>query len=103
MKNKDNNLRHPFRLNHQLAQVALLIVTWLGLHLTLPAKAASLQLVPNWGASGVSTNVSMYVHVPDNVVPNPPVLVLLHYWGGSAASVFAQAQGGGSGVGQRGL
>lgn len=67
----------------------------LGLFIASSATAASLQAVPNWGASGVPTNVSMYVYVPDNVVPNPPVLVLLHYWGGTASSVFAQAAGGG--------
>ncbi|HLP78219.1 MAG TPA: cellulase family glycosylhydrolase, partial [Candidatus Paceibacterota bacterium] len=61
----------------------------------LPAKAASLQPVSNWGASGVPTNLSMYVYVPDNVVTNPPILVLLHYWGGTATNVFEQARGGG--------
>jgi hypothetical protein len=29
--------------------------------MALPAKAASLELVPNWGASGVPTNLSMYI------------------------------------------
>ncbi len=66
-----------------------------GLLEVLPAKAASLELVPEWGASGVPTNVSMYVYVPDSVVENPPILVLLHYWGGTASSVFAQAEWGG--------
>jgi acetylxylan esterase len=61
----------------------------------LPAKAASLQLVPNWGASGVPTNLSMYIYVPDQVAVNPPIMVLLHYWGGGASGVFAEAQGGG--------
>ena len=60
-----------------------------------PAQAASLQLVPNWGASGVPTNLSMYVYVPDKVAANPPILVLLHYWGGGAGGVFAEAQAGG--------
>ena len=66
----------------------------LGLFMALPAQAASLQLVPNWGASGVPTNLSMYVYVPDNVAPNPPILVLLHYWDGGASGVFAEAQAG---------
>ena len=72
-----------------------LITVCLGLFVTLPAKAASLQLVPNWGASGVPTNLSMYIYVPDRVAPNPPILVLLHYWGGGAGGVFAEAQAGG--------
>jgi poly(hydroxyalkanoate) depolymerase family esterase len=57
--------------------------------------AASLELVPDWGASGVPDNLSMYTYVPDDVVENPPILVLMHYWGGGAGGVFAQAQAGG--------
>jgi poly(hydroxyalkanoate) depolymerase family esterase len=76
-----------------------LFIIWLlaclGLFMAFPARAASLQLVPNWGASGVPTNLSMYVYVPDKLAPNPPILVLLHYWGGGAAGVFAEAQAGG--------
>ena len=67
----------------------------LGLFRGLAAFGAQLQLVPNWGATGVPTNLSMYAYVPDKVVTNPPILVLLHYWGGTASSVFAQAQSGG--------
>ena len=58
-------------------------------------EAASLQLVPNWGASGVPTNLSMYIYVPDKLAANPLILVLLHYWGGGASGVFAEAVGGG--------
>ncbi len=61
----------------------------------MPAAAASLQPVSDWGASGVPSTVSMYLYVPDSPAPNPPVLVLVHYCGGSAAAVFGQAQGGG--------
>jgi acetylxylan esterase len=75
--------------------VCSLLVAWIGLFMALPTKAASLQLVPNWGASGVPTNLSMYIYVPDKLATNPPILVLLHYWGGGAAGVFAEAQGGG--------
>ena len=78
-----------------LTRACSLFAVCLGLFTALPAQAASLQLVPNWGASGVPTNLSMYVYVPDNVAPNPPILVLLHYWGGGAAGVFAEAQNGG--------
>ncbi|NLW84656.1 MAG: carbohydrate-binding protein, partial [Phycisphaerae bacterium] len=58
-------------------------------------KAASLTLVTDWDASGVPDNLNMYIYVPDNVEVNPPVLVLLHYWGGGAGGVFAQATAGG--------
>jgi endoglucanase len=74
----------------------MLLVVWLGLHFAFSARAASLQLVTdNWGTNGMPTNLSLYVYVPNNVAPNPPILVLLHYWGESAGSVFAQAQAGG--------
>src|ERR1017187_1237592 len=72
-----------------------LLIVGFGLFTALPTKAASLQLVPNWGASGVPTNLSMYIYVPDKVATNPPILVLLHYGGGGASGVFAEAQAGG--------
>jgi len=50
--------------------VFALFAACLGLFMALPAKAASLQLVPNWGAIGVPTNLSMYVYVPDKVAAN---------------------------------
>jgi poly(hydroxyalkanoate) depolymerase family esterase len=82
-------------MNTKLARVCFLIAVCHGLFTALPAKAASLQLVPNWGASGVPTNLSMYIYVPDKLATNPPILVLLHYWGGGASGVFAEAQAGG--------
>jgi acetylxylan esterase len=60
-----------------------------------PAQAASLKAVNDWGNAGLPGDVSMYVYVPDNVAPNPPVLALIHYCGGTAQAVFGQAQGGG--------
>lgn len=59
------------------------------------AHAASLQAVSNWGVTGLPSDVSMYVYVPDNVATNPPILTLIHYCGGTASAVFGQAQGGG--------
>jgi acetylxylan esterase len=59
------------------------------------ANAASLQPVSNWGASGMPSDVSMYIYVPDKVATNPPILTLVHYCGGTASNVFGQAQGGG--------
>ncbi len=66
-----------------------------GLLLATPSRAASLQPVSDWGASGVPSTVSMYQYVPDDLAQNPPILVLVHFCGGSAAAVFGQAQGGG--------
>ena len=37
----------------------------------------------------------MYDYVPNVVAPNPPILVVCHYWGGTAADVFAEASNGG--------
>src|SRR5689334_8095833 len=59
------------------------------------ATAATPQMVSNWGASGVPSDISMWMYVPDNVGTNPPILVLIHYCGGTASAVFGQAQGGG--------
>jgi poly(hydroxyalkanoate) depolymerase family esterase len=61
------------------------------------ASAASLQQVSNWtgGVTGLPSDVSMYIYVPNNVATNPPILTLVHYCGGTASAVFGQAQGGG--------
>jgi acetylxylan esterase len=62
---------------------------------TREARAASLQQVGDWGVAGLPSDVSMYAYVPDNVADRPPVLVLIHYCGGTAPAVFGQARGGG--------
>lgn len=59
------------------------------------AGAASLQPVSNWAKSAVPADVSMHIYVPDAVAASPPVLLLVHYCGGTAQAVFGQAQGGG--------
>ena len=59
------------------------------------AHAASLQAVSNWGVTGLPSDVTMYVYVPDKMATNPPILTLIHYCGGTASAVFGQAQGGG--------
>jgi poly(hydroxyalkanoate) depolymerase family esterase len=59
------------------------------------ASAASLQQVSNWGVSGLPSDVTMYIYVPDKVATNPPILALIHYCGGTASAVFGQANGGG--------
>ena len=83
------------RWHKKLTVCFFLFAVCLGLFTALPTKAASLQLVPNWGASGVPTNLSMYIYVPDKLAANPPILVLLHYWGGGASGIFAEAAGSG--------
>jgi poly(hydroxyalkanoate) depolymerase family esterase len=62
---------------------------------TARARAASLQPVANWGASGVPSYISMFIYVPDRPAASPPILVVGHFCGGSASAVFGQAQGGG--------
>ena len=84
------------RMKKELGIDFSLFAVCLGLLMALPTKAASLQLVTNdWGTNGVPTNVVMYIYVPDKLAANPPILVLLHYWGGGASGVFAEAQAGG--------
>src|SRR5579875_2775516 len=67
----------------------------LGLLAAGPARAASLQAVSNWGASGVPTYISMYIYVPDKLATDPPIMVVSHYCGGNAAGGFGEAEGGG--------
>jgi poly(hydroxyalkanoate) depolymerase family esterase len=68
-----------------------------GLLVATPGHTASLQQVNNWngGVSGLPSDVSMYIYVPDKVASNPPILTLVHYCGGTANAVFGQASGGG--------
>src|SRR4051795_12140442 len=60
--------------------VSVLVVT------ARPAAAATLTRVTNFGNN--PTNLNMYVYVPDRVAAKPALLVLVHYCGGSASSVF---------------
>ncbi|GLX97325.1 PHB depolymerase family esterase [Herbidospora sp. NBRC 101105] len=50
------------------------------------ASAAALTQVTNFGAN--PTNLRMYIYVPDTVAPQPALLVLTHYCGGSAGAIF---------------
>ncbi len=61
-----------------------------------PAHAASLVQVNNWnGGVSLPSDVTMWIYVPNAVATNPPILTLIHYCGGTASTVFGQAQGGG--------
>ena len=45
-----------------------LLIATLGFLATRTAAAASLQQVSNWGVSGLPSDVTMYIYVPDRVV-----------------------------------
>ncbi len=60
----------------------------------LPARAASLQPVADFGSN--PTGAKMFVYVPDKLAPTPPILVALHYCGGNANAFF-------NGTGYRGV
>lgn len=61
-----------------------------------PASAASLTgPISGWEVGAEPSWVSMYMYVPDNLAPNPPVLLVVHFCSGNAVGVFRQAQDGG--------
>jgi poly(hydroxyalkanoate) depolymerase family esterase len=51
-----------------------------------PAFAASLQEVVGFGNN--PSNEKMFIYVPDRVAASPPLLVAIHYCGGSASAFF---------------
>jgi poly(hydroxyalkanoate) depolymerase family esterase len=76
------------RVLRALAAAVLLLPLMVGTALVTagPASAATLTRVTNFGTN--PTNLGMYVYVPDNVAPQPALLVLVHYCGGSASAIF---------------
>jgi len=81
------------RLRTHLASISAILFPMLA---AVPARAASLVQVNNWnGGVSLPSDVTMYIYVPNAVATNPPILTLIHYCGGTASSVFGQAQGGG--------
>jgi acetylxylan esterase len=60
-----------------------------------PAEAAELTQINGFSTGNVPGDVSMHIYVPDQVATNPPLLLLVHYCGGTASAVFGQARGGG--------
>jgi acetylxylan esterase len=60
-----------------------------------PVQAAALRQVDDFNGSGLPPDVTMSIYVPDKPAATPPVLVLIHYCGGTASAVFGQARGGG--------
>jgi acetylxylan esterase len=53
----------------------------------MPARAASLVQVTNFGSD--PSNNLMYVYVPNNVRPNPPILVALHQCTGTGPGFYS--------------
>ncbi|MGW4116916.1 extracellular catalytic domain type 1 short-chain-length polyhydroxyalkanoate depolymerase [Actinosynnema sp. NPDC004786] len=76
------------RMLRALTAAALLLPLTVGTALVTagPASAATLTRITNFGTN--PTNLNMYVYVPDNVAPQPALLVLVHYCGGSAGAIF---------------
>ncbi len=98
--NKQNHMKHKTiprqssYMNKPFTIVCSLLVACLGLFMALPTKAASLQKVTaDWGTNGVPATDSMYIYVPNNVVSNPPILVVVHYCGGTACWRFWRGAG----------
>ena len=58
----------------QRAALGVLLTLVLGLAAVAPARAASLQSVTGWtgSATGLPSDVSMHIYVPDKVAP--PIL-----------------------------
>ncbi|GAA1004232.1 hypothetical protein Aple_082290 [Acrocarpospora pleiomorpha] len=69
--------------------VAMLMVV-AGLVLARPASAASLVEVTGFGTN--PTNLRMHIYVPDNVAPNPAILVAVHYCTGSGQAFYSGTQ-----------
>ena len=66
--------------NHLLVMASISF----GLLSAVPAHAASLQKVSNWGASGVPSYIEMYIYVPDKQATKPPIMVSSHSCGSTA-------------------
>jgi acetylxylan esterase len=72
------------------AGVTIVTAAGLGLVVTLgapQAKAASLVQVTNFGAD--PSNNLMYIYVPNNVRPNPPILMALHQCTGTGPGFYS--------------
>ena len=57
------------------------------LHAAPPAAAASLTQITNFGNN--PTGLQMYLYVPNNVKPNPPILLALHGCQGSGPYLYS--------------
>ena len=73
-----------------LAAGATALAGFAYIHLAPPAAAASLVQVTNFGNN--PSGLQMYIYVPDNVVPNPPILVALHQCTGSGPEFYSSTE-----------
>ncbi len=55
-------------------------------------KALTSALVEVTGFGTNPTNLRMFVYIPTTVKPNPPILVVMHWCGGSADAIYAGTQ-----------
>ncbi|WP_238412665.1 extracellular catalytic domain type 1 short-chain-length polyhydroxyalkanoate depolymerase [Saccharothrix deserti] len=81
------------RLNSRtLGAAAATVVMAIAAALTFaaPAPAASLTEVTNFGTN--PTNLRMHLYVPDRVAAKPPILVAIHYCGGSGPAFHSGTQ-----------
>jgi acetylxylan esterase len=72
---------------HRKSALAIASVCFgLGLCAALPARAASLTMVPRatWGATGVPSYMQMYIYVPDKLATKPPIYISCHSCGSTA-------------------
>ncbi len=55
-------------------------------------KALTSSLVEVTGFGANPSNLRMFVYIPTTVKPNPPILVVMHWCGGSADAIYAGTQ-----------
>ena len=79
------------KLIRYIFAIILIAALVLGAALVRPARAAaSLVEITNFGTN--PSNLRMFVYVPTNVAPNPPILVAVHYCHGDGPAFFAGSQ-----------
>lgn len=95
MSRRKNGVPRPLGSRRAWLLVAPATIA-VALLLGAPASAASLTgPLSGWQKGTEPTWVSMYEYVPNSLAANAPILVLVHYCGGTAAGVLGEAQGGG--------
>lgn len=85
----DNTRNHPVaRFCRAIAgYIILILAAW---QVGLPASAATLTQVTNFGDN--PGNLGMYVYIPDGLTGSPPLLVAVHWCGGSAQDIYNSGQ-----------
>ncbi len=69
------------------AAAAIAVAAIISVRMALPASAASLVQITNFGNN--PCGLQMYVYVPDNARPHPPVLLALHQCTGSGPGFYS--------------